>query len=101
MTSPCLLGLRNHTAQFFSASVSVLSVFFYSCSMHFTVSDHFGFGLMNAELMVSRSLTWKNVPEQRVCKSENIRVNGYEFNFHSFMSLKIDNYTGTFLEYLL
>ena len=90
------------TAQilFYSAGVSV---FFYSCSIYFTVSDHFGFGMMNAELMVSRSLTWKNVPEQRVCKSENIRVNGYEFIhvFHLFRSLKLNNFKGIFLQYVI
>ena len=58
---------------------------------------------MNAELMVSRSFTWKNVPEQRICKSENIRVNGYEFIhvFHLFIRLKINNFKGNFLEYVL
>ena len=55
---------------------------------------------MNAELMVSRSLTWKNVPEQRICKSESIIVNGYEFThvFYLFMSLKINYFKGNFLE---
>ena len=42
----------------------------------FEVNDWFGFGLMNAGAMVNRSLSWRTVPDQIVCRSNNITVNG-------------------------
>ena len=43
------------------------------------VNHFFGFGLMNAEAMINRSLSWKTVPDQVVCRSSNITVNGRVF----------------------
>ena len=40
-----------------------------------TVNQYFGFGLMNAEAMINRSLSWKTVPDQVVCKSSNMILN--------------------------
>ena len=46
--------------------------------MHYffsTVNQYFGFGLMNAVKMINRSLSWKTVPDQVVCRSSSMVLN--------------------------
>lgn len=33
-----------------------------------SVSHHFGFGMMNAEKMVTLASNWTNIPEQHICE---------------------------------
>ena len=45
----------------------------------FTVSHHFGFGLMDASAMVDKAMNWTNVPEQHKCEIKALMTTRYMY----------------------